>query len=101
MTRKPYWHPWHYGGPIWWMTDEEYAARNIIIDTVKPKDERPVRHLRFQPVRGTLPAAYDKALVAHMPTIVALHAAECGCCWTPEQPNIFKGGRSLGRNPKK
>ena len=38
-------------------------------------------------------AAYKQwkaAIKEHMPAILKLHAKECGCGWTPEQPNIFE-----------
>ena len=38
-------------------------------------------------------AACDKALADNMPAIMALHAVECGCRWTPEGPNIFEDER--------
>ena len=99
----PYWHPWHYGGPVWFMTEDEAAQRKVTINTVKPEAERPLRNQLFQKVQGTLPealaarvnalAARDKALADNMPAIMALHAVECGCRWTPESHNIFEDGR--------
>ena len=35
-------------------------------------------------------AAFDQARAAYEPEIMALHATECGCGWTPAQPNIFE-----------
>ena len=138
----PYWHPWHRGGPVWFMTEDEAAQRKVTINTVKPEAERPLRNQLFQKVQGALPEAVVKALVAYdkagaacvearaardkagavyvkaraasakalaardkaraacdkaitdnMPAILALHAVECGCRWTPESHNIFEDGR--------
>ena len=116
-TYSLYWHPWHRGGPVWLMTDTEAAQRKVTINTEKPEAERPLRNQLFQKVQGTLPealaarvnalaardkalaardkalAARDKALADNMPAIMALHAVECGCRWTPESHNIFEDGR--------
>ena len=109
-TYNLYWHPWHRGGPVWLMTDTEAAQRKVTINTEKPEAERPLRNQLFQKVQGTLPealaardkawaarvnalAACDKALADNMPAIMALHAVECGCRWTPEGPNIFEDER--------
>ena len=152
----PYWHPWHRGGPVWFMTEDEAAQRKVTINTVKPEAERPLRNQLFQKVQGALPeavvkaraayvealaardkawaayvealaardktwaaydkagavyvkaraasakalaardkarAACDKAITDNMPAILALHAVECGCRWTPESHNIFEDGR--------
>jgi len=104
----PYWHPWHYGGPVWFMTENEAAQRKVTINTKKPEAERPLRNQLFQKVQGTLPEALAarvnaltarvkalaaQALADNMPAIMALHAVECGCRWTPEGPNIFEDER--------
>jgi hypothetical protein len=35
-------------------------------------------------------AAGTKAYAANYPAILALHAEQCGCRWTPESPSIFE-----------
>ena len=63
-TAKPYWHPWHMGGPIWMMTDADRDARLVTITTQKPEAERATRLALFQPVKIELPAALDEASAA-------------------------------------
>ena len=105
-----YWHVHHREVVEWCYSYEE---RLDYIRRKKPTDEIPIREKLFQPVRGELPSAfveaetvYDKAgtarkeawaayieaqaarlkaFEAHMPALLALHAEECGCNWTPER----------------
>ena len=114
FTDGRYWHPWHKGGPVWPMSAAEAEKRSVTINTIKPEAERPERNRLFKLADlSNLPeldkawtaydkawtaydkarAAYDKAGAASMPAILALHAAQCGCRWTPEDPNIFEDGR--------
>jgi hypothetical protein len=96
------------------MTAAEAEDRSVTINTVKPEAERPERNRLFRPADlSSLPevvearaaygeawaaygeawAARDEAVQDNMPAIVALHAEQCGCRWTPERPNIFEDGR--------
>ena len=121
-----YWHPWHQGGPLWYMTADEARRRSKFINSNKPEVERPERNRLFQLADvSTIPAyvkaraAYDKAGAAYVKAraaldkaraayvkaraaldkaraaseVIALHAAQCGCRWTPEHPNIFEDSR--------
>ena len=72
-TAKPYWHPWHTGGPVWMMTDAERDARLVTINTHKPEAERPTRLALFQPVKVS--AARDKALAAYDKALAAFDKA--------------------------
>ena len=81
----------------WAARDKAWAARvkalAARVKALAARDKALAARDKAWAARVNALAACDKALADNMPAIMALHAVECGCRWTPEGPNIFEDER--------
>ena len=100
-------HRWHHNptGDLPWQAEPDWAGRiaTILDPSIKPTDEAPARLRNFRPAsaeamklltvwgaaRVEANRVWDAARDEANPPLIALHARECSCPWTPEHPSIF------------